>query len=143
MKVHFQLEGTERPICKIKKKSKVLFSLSNPLSIRVDLFSAHHKCLCSHCSGQSKLCCDPSSPLCRIQVLHQSNLIASRRPLPRSNGTRRQKVLPDLSHKLASPQRAPAIHPSKLTLNQRAPYFSSTFFRFPNQFLYHLHTVAE
>lgn len=76
----------------------------------------------------------------RVDVLDQGELVAGGTTLAGDDGGVGEEELPDLKGPLVVILCAVQY---ELTLNHLLPYLASTFERFPSQFLYHLHRVAE
>lgn len=88
-----------------------------------------------------------------IDILDQSDLIASRGTLTGDDGAVGEEEFPNLRKEKSACQSAGSCDVKYgeddprggmlLTLNQRSPYLATTFSLFAIQFRYHLHSVAE
>jgi len=92
------------------------------------------------CTSKAELCRYTLDAMGGVDVLDESDLVASGRALAGDDGGVCEEVLPDLLYgQLLGFSLRRELH----TLNHLFPYFASTFSLFAIQFLYHLHNVAE
>lgn len=89
---------------------------------------------------QTKLAIDALNTVRRVDVLDQSDLVASRATLAGDDGAVGKEVFPYLRtcQQASFPDTC-----RRRTLNHLAPYLATTCSLLPIQFLYHLHRVAE